>query len=165
MTEQEFIKAMNSKFVQSSINKLARIYCERLSRADLVQEIILQVWDSLSRFKKSCSFETWVYNIAKFTCINAHRRYKARPILESLDEFNEVIFAERYDEELIKQLEEAIKYKAVINSIDEEFREIFLQYIDGVSFSDLSQQYGISETNLRVKVHRIKKRLRLRYGK
>ncbi len=43
---------------------IARAYAAASERDDLVQEIALQVWQSLDRFSGRSSLDTWAYRVA-----------------------------------------------------------------------------------------------------
>ncbi len=45
--------------------KVANAYCKDPNdRPDLLQEIVIQLWQSFNRFDNRCQFSTWMYRIA-----------------------------------------------------------------------------------------------------
>jgi len=49
----------------AALSRLARAYeAEPEKRRDLLQEIHIEMWKSLSRFNGSCSLRTWVFRVA-----------------------------------------------------------------------------------------------------
>ena len=58
---------------------------------DLTQDVFYRALRSLAAFKGDCKFSTWLYTIAKNTCLNHLREDKKRAALEdySLDEATE----------------------------------------------------------------------------
>lgn len=164
MTEKEFIESIRSQKVNRIIHKICNNYCYTASRPDLVQDIILEVWRSLGYFKKSCSFETWVYAIAKNVCVTFRRKQAVSPVTVNLETYSGVLDLSRYDAPHIEQLEISQRYCSIIDTIPGEEKDYFLQYINGASYKEISERTGINENHLRQKIHRIKQRLKLRYG-
>ncbi|WP_420318315.1 RNA polymerase sigma factor [Ekhidna sp.] len=122
---------------------------------DLFQDVCIQVFRSVPNFKGSSAVSTWLYRIALNTAIkwstkekkhvNGHQEVdKVGHILEANDE---------PVDERISWLYEQIKQ---FNEID---RSLTLLLLDGYSYKEMSQMMGISESNIGVKIHRIKKQL------
>ena len=57
---------------------IARAYAEASDRDDLLQEIALQVWQSLDRFAGRSSLDTWAYRVALNTALAWRRKARAR---------------------------------------------------------------------------------------
>src|SRR4051812_24390964 len=62
-------------------------------RADLVQEILLQLWRSLPRFEGKAKESTWIYRVALNTALAWHRgqnkHHATRVTLPAIEEFAE----------------------------------------------------------------------------
>ena len=57
------------------IYKIANSYCrEQEVREDLVQEIIIQLWQSFDSYNDQFKYSTWVYRIALNTAISYYRK-------------------------------------------------------------------------------------------
>src|SRR4029079_13828210 len=74
----------------SAFTRLARSYeFDRDKQQDLLQEIHLAVWRSLSGFQGTCSLRTWVYRVAhNVGASHVARQYRTRP--ESLVDLEEL---------------------------------------------------------------------------
>lgn len=163
MTEQEFVAEINKN--RNIICEVYNTYAVNYSEQDLFQEIILETWKSINNFKKNCKFSTWLYTIARNKCISIMRKQRQMPEIISLEPYHEAIADSSNANEMIKQLRQAIRYNTVLDTIDQAWRSIFEMYLEGISFKEMERQTGINENVLRVNVHRIKRRLQLRYGK
>lgn len=124
-------------------------------RNDLFQDICLQLYRSIPNFEAACAVSTWLYRIALNTAINWSIRERKHVnghheigtmahLLEARDEPKDERSAWLYSE--IKKL----------NEID---RSLTLLLLDGYSYKEMSEIMGISESNIGVKIHRIKKQL------
>lgn len=122
---------------------------------DLFQEIAVQVWKSIPGFQGEAAVSTWVYRVALYTAISWSRREKRhrqndRPLSEI--ERTLSVSAQPRDERLDWLYEQIARF----NAID---RSLTLLLLDGFSYREMAQILGISESNVGVKIHRIKKRL------
>lgn len=162
MTDNEFVEQLRAN--KNMIHYVCNNYCATYSRDDLVQDIYLELWVSLGNFKNNCKFSTWLYMIARNVCISTLRKQKNHQISECLDEYKDVLAHVNNTKEILKQLRNAIRYNNVLSNIEQPYRELFDMYINGASFKELEQYSGISANNIRVHIHRIKQRLKLRYG-
>lgn len=123
---------------------------------DLAQEVFIQVWNNLGKFRQDSSPKTWIYRIAVNTCLNFLKRQKvhAKKLEEAMlsIETSEEIKSVEHDP--VKALYEAM---AGLSEIDRLVTGLLL---DEVSQEQIALILGISEGNLRVKIHRIKQRLK-----
>lgn len=140
---------------QILINSICFSFCnDRADREDLFQEIIYRVLKSYRHFREQSTFSTWLYRVALNTAITYRKKkrpelYDAKPVLGEKD-FN----TEDKDlEEDIKLLYESI---SKLKKID---RAIILLYLDEYSYREIAEITGLTEKNISVKIHRIKKRL------
>jgi RNA polymerase sigma-70 factor (ECF subfamily) len=136
--------------------KVVRAYAfTAADQDDLFQEIVIQVWRSIPNFKKQSAVTTWLYRIALNTALvwtrkeNKHQRGK-----ETLDQ-SEPILQERSGP-LDPRLDWLYEQIARLNEID---RSLMLLLLDGFSYREMSNILGISESNVGVKISRIKKHL------
>src|SRR5688572_12708566 len=75
MDEGRFLELINE--YQAIIHKICRLYRElKEDREDLFQEIIFQLWKSVSTFDSRSKFSTWMYRVALSTAIAVYRKKK-----------------------------------------------------------------------------------------
>jgi len=122
---------------------------------DLTQEVFVNVWKALEKFRGASSPKTWIYRITVNTCLNHIRNQKKKTTI-SIDDVQEVSDSPQSsaEEQKYQQL-----YKA-IGELAEVDRLIIMMVLDDLGYSDIASVMGIQEGNLRVKIHRIKQRIR-----
>jgi len=122
---------------------------------DLFQEVCIQMFRSVPNFKGSSAVSTWLYRIALNTAIKWSTKEKKHVDgHQEVDRMGNVLVAQvEPEDERIAWLYEVIKQ---FNEID---RSLTLLLLDGYSYKEMSQMMGISEGNIGVKIHRIKKQL------
>lgn len=127
---------------------------DRDSANDLMQETFIKVWKNLDGFRNQSQLSTWIYRIAVNTCLSYLRTAKRK----ATEELNEQL-VENYTEEVSDKNEQvALLYKS-ISELEEHERIIITMVLDEVPYPEIAEIAGISEGNLRVKIHRIKHKL------
>ncbi len=123
--------------------------------SDLSQEVFIKVWSHLDSFKGQSSYKTWIYRITVNTCLQLIRKEKKQRTT-SIDNVHH-----QFVEESKHDLTEASNrlYKA-IGQLNELDRLVIMMVLEGQEYEDISEVLGIQPTNVRVKIHRIKKRLK-----
>jgi RNA polymerase sigma-70 factor (ECF subfamily) len=141
--------------------KVARAYgTTHADREDLFQEIALQLWHSVDAFRGDSSVATWIYRVALNTALAWRRREgkhgKGRQDLEAASGL--LVASPERDPRL-----EWIY--ARIAEFDEVDRSLALLMLDGFSYRDMSQILGLGESNVGVRINRIKAALAARLAK
>lgn len=122
---------------------------------DLFQEISLQVWKSIPDFRGEAKPSTWIYRVALYTASTWVRNEKKQLQTQSITDVEHTltITSQPHDERLDWLYEQI----AQLDPID---RSVCLLLLDGFSYKEIAALLGISESNVGVKIHRIKQHLR-----
>jgi RNA polymerase sigma factor (sigma-70 family) len=162
MEHAQFMKLMNEN--RRIMYKLCNFYCDTNDHNDVIQNIMLECWNSVKNFRGDSKFSTWMYAISRNVCISFRRQQVKRIVAEELWPDTDVIDEEMgAREKATLQMQEAAKYQTIIDNLNENDRSLLLMYVEGMSYAEISEKVGISENSLRVTIHRIKRRLYLRY--
>ncbi|GAB2795329.1 sigma-70 family RNA polymerase sigma factor [Rhabdobacter roseus] len=127
---------------------------------DLAQETFIKVWENLSRFRGDAQLSTWLYRIAVNTCLYHLRAAKARPTTELTERHAEHLADEPHEPESAL----GTLYRC-ISQLPETDRLIIGLVLEDTPYADIAQIIGLSEGNLRVRIHRIKKQLSTLYAR
>src|SRR5262249_46252392 len=145
----------------AAVMKVARAYTLTSDDCqDLAQEILLQAWRSLPSFKGEASPATWFYRVALQTAMNWQRKDKPRrarqqPLVEV-----QVLASEGADStEQAQQRETVEQLYDAIHKLPKADAALVLLYLDELSYRDMAEVLGISESNVGVKLNRAKKAL------
>ena len=132
--------------------KVARAYgTSHADREDLFQEIALQVWHSVAAFRGDAAVSTWIYRVALNTAMTWTRR--ERKHAHGRQEFEPATALLAAPEARDPRLEWIY---ARIAELDEVNRSLALLMLDGFSYRDMSQILGLGESNVGVRINRIK---------
>ncbi|HZY82898.1 MAG TPA: RNA polymerase sigma factor [Cyclobacteriaceae bacterium] len=121
--------------------------------ADLSQEVFINVWNALPGFRSESSHKTWIYRITVNTCLQYIRKSKNKTRLP-LEHAGTVTETPNTEEERASSLMRSI---GQLENVD---RLIIMMVLDELEYEEIARVMGISENNLRVKIHRIKLRLK-----
>jgi len=122
---------------------------------DLFQEISVQVWNSIPNFRGESGVATWIYRVALYSAIAWTRQEKkhhdGKQPLSGIE--HTLTETAKFKDSRLDWLYEQI---AQLNEID---RSLTLLLLDGFSYKEMATLLGISESNVGVKINRIKKHL------
>jgi RNA polymerase sigma-70 factor (ECF subfamily) len=121
---------------------------------DLAQDVFVNVWNALPGYRAEASYKTWIYRITVNTCLLQIRKDKNK-VKEPLEA---AIPAETDTRESFE--DENMLYRA-IGQLEEVDRLTIMMVLEEVDYAEIAQILGITENNLRVKIHRIKSKLKL----
>ena len=136
------------------------LFCLTRDRAlseELTQETFYQAMKSVKNFRGECKISVWLCQIAKNTYISMCRRNKhldsnADTALLSVGGSIEDSFCDR---------ETAFAIHKVLHALEEPYKEVFSLRIFGeLSFRQIGELFGRTETWARVTYHRAKLRIK-----
>lgn len=140
---------------------VARIVVTAEDAEEVTQDVFLKVFDHLPRFDGRCSPATWIYRIAFNTAVS-HARRRRRPTCP-IDERRIAAItddeAERL-EEMVERQQALDKLAAAIEALEADERALVtLRYYDDRSVAECAAITGLTEANVKVRLHRIRKKL------
>ncbi len=128
---------------------------KREDHEDLFQEIAVQLWKSIPGFRGDCAETTWIYRVALNSAMAWFRKEKRhrnnQRSIASLPPL--LIDSPTPRDERLNWLYEKISQ---LNEID---RSLTLLMLDGYSYREMAEILGLTESNVGVKINRIKKHL------
>lgn len=145
----------------SSVWKVARAYTLTNDECqDLAQEILLQAWRSFAKFEGKASVSTWFYRVALHTAMNWHRkdrprRAKQQPFLITQD----LVLQDANCAEQMEQRETVNLLYQAIHQLPKSDSALVLLYLEELSYREIAEVLGISESHVGVKLNRAKKAL------
>ncbi|GAB3285024.1 sigma-70 family RNA polymerase sigma factor [Larkinella harenae] len=151
-----FLQQLNQHLAVA--HKISRVYqSDADERADLLQEMIYQLWKAYPSFHGKAKFSTWMYSVCLNTALTYQRKVK-RWRHEALGSVHEQIpdALPNDQQEASLRLFEAIAELAPLN------KAIVILYLDGLSYEEIATVMGLSISNVSVRLVRIRKQLEMR---
>ncbi|MBR1835465.1 MAG: sigma-70 family RNA polymerase sigma factor [Bacteroidales bacterium] len=154
MTEADFIAnlAQYERLLHSISVTFARGDTD--AEKDIYQEILYNLWRYRDRYNGDCSIKNWFYRVGLNTAISLWRKDKKRPATTPItDELSDHL-ADTPADPLRREL-----YR-LIDLLPKDDQAIVYLYIDGASEEEMASVLGITKTNVGVRLHRIKNKLK-----
>lgn len=143
-----------------------KFICDEDEAKDIVQETFIKVWVNIKRHDCSCSFSTWIYEIASNLCLN---RIKATKRLVPLPEDESVLREYATNSDSQRQLENS-EWVAILrllaDKLCEKQRMLFtLSHLEGLDSEEISTITGLDakqiKSNLYVARQTIREQLKI----
>lgn len=124
---------------------------------EITQDVLIKCIEKIESFNQQAQLKTWVYTIAKRETLNYLRVNRPETIElkeSSGGQVNEI--QESFDREDLKSLIQDLFEQ--LNADQKEVLTLF--YLEELSLKEISELTGLSESNVRVKLHRARERFR-----
>lgn len=147
-----------------ALERLARAYePDADRRRDLLQEIHIALWRSLTRFKERCSLRTWVYRVAHNVATSHVIRPKSQsPTLVAIDDVEPMAVMSNGEMQIDRQrlLDRLHALIRQLRPLDRQVMVLYLEELDAASIAEIT---GLSAGGVATRVHRIKQLLAARF--
>jgi RNA polymerase sigma-70 factor, ECF subfamily len=143
------------------LTKVSRSFArETVDQNDLVQEMMFQLWQSLSRFQGDAKPSTWIYRVCLNTALQwrrgterRQRRIEPEADLAAIAVECDSPAESAAQRELLEQL------YASIQTMPDFDRALVLLALDGLAYREIAEVTGLSENHVGVALTRARRRL------
>lgn len=149
------------RYSRQVFSLIVKVVGNREDAEELAQDVFVKVYRNLSSFKGDSSFSTWIYRIAYNTAISETRRKKHEFLAIEESVINNVS-----EEEVADALgrsdnsEQMNRLDAALAQLPPDERAIILLfYMKEKSIDEIADITGLTASNVKVKLHRIRKKL------
>ena len=119
---------------------------------DLRQDVLLNIWTGMDKFKNQSKASTWIYRVCFNTCITFQRKNKHRkkevPLSSVLEVEDETFDMEKYRE-----------MHRLIGRLGSDEKAIILMWLDENSYEEIAEVIGIKRNTVATRLKRIKEKL------
>ena len=128
---------------------------------EVSQDSFIKAFKSLKNFKGDSKFSTWLYKIAYNNCMDRVKKNARKYNTSAIDEVIENrIQATEDTMQKIERKERAALMNECLQELPEDERSIlWLFYYKELSLKEIIEVTSLSEANLKVKLHRARKKL------
>jgi RNA polymerase sigma factor (sigma-70 family) len=137
--------------------RVSHAFATGADRQDLMQELMLAVWKAVPEFRGDAKPSTFLYRVshnAAMTWKRGQRTYRQK--VQAFSALPPPPTTTAGDESEREALE---RVYAAIRELPELDRSLILLSLDGLSYRDMAQIHGLSESNVGVRLNRIRTRL------
>lgn len=138
------------------IHHVVNGFAAGVDREDLRQEVLLAVWKSIPSFREQAKASTYLYRVshnAALVWTRTQRNYRRRVERFGSETPTEETFGETVTDERLAEL------YAAIHALKPVDRSLILLFLDGLSYREMAAVLGLTESNVGVKLNRIKNQL------
>lgn len=141
------------------LHHVANGFAEGEDRHDLMQELLLALWRAAPAFRGGALPSTFIFRVAHNTALTwkrSQRNYRRR-----LERFEQLAPApEREGEGRAAREQETLELLyAQIRQLAPVDRSLILLHLDGLSYAEMAEMHGLSETNVGARLSRLKQKL------
>ena len=151
---------------QSRIFALARRYARREDEVeDIEQTVFLKAYSKLSSYRGDAPFEHWLMRTATYTCYDflrkhqRNREWNASDLSEEENDWFENI-GEESTEETNREAASTLVHKLLEGLKPEDRHIITLLELEHQTVKEIAELTGLSESNVKVKAHRAREKMR-----
>jgi RNA polymerase sigma-70 factor (ECF subfamily) len=159
--ETESFAPLLERYGKQIFSLIVRIVENREDAEELTQDVFLKVYRSMDTFRGESSFSTWLYRIAFNIAVSATRKKTGEmpamdeAMMENIPDESENEFSgEETNAQRLEYLNIALKKLP-----PEEKAMILMFYREDRSMEEIAQITGLTETNVKTKIFRIRKKL------
>lgn len=130
--------------------QLSRIGQGPAEAEDLVQEALIAIHTRRHTYDPSQPFTPWVYAIARYKFIDYLRRVHRSIHDQPIEDTNDIPVADDGS-----HVESSLDLEKLMSGLPTKMRQAIQGVkLDGLSVSEAAAQYGMSESNVKVPIHR-----------
>ena len=128
---------------------------------DLAQDILLKIWKGLPRYHGGASLSTWIYTIARNTCLTELKKRAGRPTVS----LNEPAFEQAADTVSALQASDpesgvSMDVNFLLDQLPEKYRQVVsLYYLEQKSYEEVSKMLGLPLGTVKTFLYRGKREL------
>lgn len=157
------IRAQHARFeewVQTHggiLHRVANGFAQGDDRNDLMQELLLAVWRAIPAFRQGAQVSTFIYRVshnAAMTWQRTQRNYRRK-----VEQFEALVPTDTPEIPAEPESELLQRIYAEIRKLPTVERSLILLSLDGVSYREMAEIHGLSESNVGVRLNRIKQKL------
>ena len=162
MTKEEKFNTIVSENGER-IRNICRYYNSNAEdQKDMYQEVLVNIWKSLDSFRGDSAMSTWVYRVAVNTSLTfTGKAFRHMKLMVDSDTTNlnsilddENLKQKLAEEKLLERMQLELNQLSVID------KALISLLLEGLSMKEIAEVIGITEPNVKVKIHRIKSQLK-----
>ncbi|QTD37273.1 sigma-70 family RNA polymerase sigma factor [Polaribacter batillariae] len=128
---------------------------------EISQDTFVKAYKNLNKFKGDSKFSTWLYRITYHTCLDALKKNKKHTNSFELNEItlNQIQTTDNALQTLERKERAKTMNKCLLQLPAEERSILWLFYYKELSLKEIIEVTSLSEANIKVKLHRGRKKL------
>lgn len=161
MLEEKQIKSLYSEIAKKLTNFLVASGSTYPVACDIVQETFIKLWQIRDRLSSEDYLSSFAFTIAKNLRIDYIRKHSQEI---QADEMDDAALGVTNEED--QRTEGEVEYlrkrlKQALDKLSDDLRETYVMFqVGDLSIKEIAEQTGVSESLVKVRIHRAKEKLR-----
>lgn len=141
------------------LHHVANGFAAGADRHDLMQELLLALWRAAPAYRGGAQPSTFIYRVAHNTALTWKRT--ERNYRRQVDRFEADVLRATHAEPAAagREQETLERLYAQIRRLPPVDRSLILLHLDGVSYAGMAEIHGLTESNVGVRLNRLKQKL------
>lgn len=158
--EKELYELLVRRYNQTLFRVVKGFIADSDDVEEIMQITFVKAFEKLSTFSMKSKFSTWLIRIA----INESLQFKKKNVKYRSINYSDIGYSDnslKNPEQLLIMNESTQIYEQAISELDPIYKSVFiLKEIDQMSIKDISESLEISESNVKVRLHRAKTQIK-----
>lgn len=164
--ESRYFGILYDRYSNLVYNKCLRFVSDKQEAQDMTHDLFIKLYLKLRLFEGKSEFSTWLYSFTYNFCINHLQRKVAvkKELMKELSEVDEFVPSEIDDSEIYQLKSD--KLKVALERIDPKDKLVLLmKYQDDFTIKEMASAIELSESAVKMRINRAKKRVLEEYNK
>lgn len=142
---KEALEILIKRYLKPVYNFSFRFIGNSQEAEDITQEIFIKVWRNLKKFDQNKKFKTWIFSIAKNTCLDCQKKKRTIPFSELKYIDDSKSFVENIPDthflpnELLERIDLTNFLNKVLEKLSPKYRMVLLlRYNDHFTFQEIA---------------------------
>lgn len=135
------------------LSRIARAFATGADQHDLMQELMLAVWRAAPTFRGDARESTFIFRVAHNAALTWRRRETTRRLRHADYERLAAPLDDVRADPLLARLYDAIR---ALDALD---RSLVLLLLEGLSYAEIGEVHGLTETNVGARLTRARQKL------
>lgn len=133
---------------------------------DLVQNVFIRMLKYKHTYKDDGDFEVWAFQLARNVHKDHYRKNKRYAFKDDMNPYEKQLGENKHIEKEMERTDELNYLKRALENLSDEKRELIeLVRFQKVKYAKVAEMFGVTESAIKVRVHRVLKELRESYLK
>ncbi|MGK7394000.1 MAG: RNA polymerase sigma factor [Candidatus Cyclobacteriaceae bacterium M3_2C_046] len=166
--DQESFRQVVEKYQRMVFTTCMGVVHDQADAEDLTQDVFVEVYQSIDKFRQESRLSTWIYRIAINKSLNLARKKKTRGWIKRIENFMsgetnkayEVPDQDPQPSDQLQNKEQAAVLHQTIDALPENQRVAFtLHKYDDLSYKEIAEVMDLSLSAVESLIHRARKNL------
>lgn len=147
---------------------IQRRVSDRELAKEVCNDVFVEVWSGAPSFRGESKISSWIFGIARFKCLEAHRRgrrLKRSRVIATDDQILTQHADPMSSESLVDAREDLARVAAVMAKLPAAQREALeLSVVQGLELEEVAKRQNVSKETVKTRISRARKGLRRMLG-